>query len=176
MSKSSNAKSLAKRRMLLGMDAGTASLRLKKHIMWLMAVRLNLHICYRCGTHIEDKDSFSIEHKQSWMSSPDPVAAFFDLDNIAFSHLSCNSRASVPINKKYFTEEDRIAAEREQNRLYMRRYYANMREKGIHRKRGRSIAANAPAFEAGEVGAAPTGSASTPTQHPSARTSTAPSQ
>lgn len=152
-------RSREKKRALLGMDASTASSRLKKHIMWLMAVRLNLHTCYRCGNTIDDKDSFSVEHKQSWIAALDPVAAFFDLDNIAFSHLNCNAGAAVKVNKKYFTEEDRIVAEREAKRLRMRRYYANMREKGIPRKRGRSIAADAPAFEAGEVGAAPTGSA-----------------
>ena len=36
----------------------------------------------------------SIEHKVPWMSADNPIDAFFDLDNIAFSHLKCNVMVS----------------------------------------------------------------------------------
>ncbi len=37
---------------------------------------------------------FSIEHKIPWQSAEDPKESFFDLDNIAFSHLKCNIKAA----------------------------------------------------------------------------------
>ena len=38
-------------------------------------------------------DEFSVEHKIPWLDSDDPIGLFFSLDNIAFSHHSCNSGA-----------------------------------------------------------------------------------
>jgi hypothetical protein len=35
----------------------------------------------------------SIEHKEAWQGAADPKLAFFNPDNIAFSHLSCNISA-----------------------------------------------------------------------------------
>lgn len=74
----------------LGMNPGTASARLKKSIMFDLASQLDLTWCYRCGARIETPAEFSIEHKISWLDSDNPNKLFFDLDNIAFSHLSCN--------------------------------------------------------------------------------------
>lgn len=36
------------------------------------------------------RENFSVEHKIPWLDSENPVKLYFDLDNIAFSHLSCN--------------------------------------------------------------------------------------
>ena len=36
------------------------------------------------------RETFSIEHLKPWLDSNDPVGLYFDLDNISFSHLSCN--------------------------------------------------------------------------------------
>jgi hypothetical protein len=79
-----------RRAELLGMPFGTASNRLRKSIIFDLSSRLNLDVCFRCGEKILDVDSLSIEHKDSWMNSSDPIGSFFDLDNIAFSHLTCN--------------------------------------------------------------------------------------
>lgn len=79
---------------LLGMSHGTASNRLRKLIMWTLVCKTDQNVCFRCGQRIEDVDDLSIEHKEPWQGAADPKAAFFDLKNIAFSHLRCNSGAA----------------------------------------------------------------------------------
>lgn len=76
----------------LGMDYGTATHQLRKILMFDMAKRLGEDICYHCKEIIDNIDEFSIEHKENWLDN-DP-ALFWSLDNIAFSHLSCNCSAS----------------------------------------------------------------------------------
>ena len=83
-----------KKKKQLGMDPGTASHRLKKSILFSFAKKLGYNWCYQCATEIEDIDKFTVEHKVAWLDSDDPVGYFFDLDNIAFSHASCNYGAS----------------------------------------------------------------------------------
>ena len=78
---------------LLGMSFGSAAHRLRKSIMFQMAQSLGRDNCFRCGDRIESVDDLSIEHKESWRLSTNPRESFFDLNNIAFSHLSCNSSA-----------------------------------------------------------------------------------
>ena len=78
----------------LGMNFGTASSRLRKLILFDFMQRLDLDECFQCGKQIEDVDDLSIEHKRPWQPTNDPKDTFFDLDNIAFSHLSCNSGAA----------------------------------------------------------------------------------
>lgn len=46
--------------------------------------------CYRCGKEIQSIDDWSIDHKQSWRTSDRPRELFYDLVNIAYSHLDCN--------------------------------------------------------------------------------------
>lgn len=74
----------------LGMPFGTASNRLKKNLLFNFIKQLNLDICYHCSKIIDDIKDLSVEHKVSWENSETPKELFFDLDNIAFSHLSCN--------------------------------------------------------------------------------------
>lgn len=76
----------------LGMSYGTACNRLRKMILFKLVKDLGLNICYQCGRPIETVDELSIEHKKAWLSSDNPVESFFNLDNIAFSHLTCNIR------------------------------------------------------------------------------------
>ena len=78
----------------LGMNPGTASNRLKKNLLFEFAKRLDMHWCYQCGAEIKDCDDFTIEHKTPWLHSEDPRGLFFDIDNIAFSHKSCNYKAA----------------------------------------------------------------------------------
>lgn len=40
------------------------------------------------------RNNLSIEHKIPWLNSENPQGLFFDLQNIAFSHLSCNVGAA----------------------------------------------------------------------------------
>jgi hypothetical protein len=76
----------------LGMNKGTAMHRLKKMIMFEFAKRLGMDKCYRCNLLIEDVSEFSVEHKESWLWKD--VKLFWDINNIAFSHLICNSGAA----------------------------------------------------------------------------------
>jgi hypothetical protein len=76
---------------LLGEPIGTATGRLRKSIMFELIWKLDLDKCYRCGQKIKSVEELSIEHKVPWQSADDPKKAFFDLDNIAFSHLHCNT-------------------------------------------------------------------------------------
>lgn len=78
----------------LGESHGTACNKLRKRIMFSMIQKCGMDTCHQCGEKIESVDKLSIEHKIPWLDSDDPPAVFYDLDNIAFSHLSCNCKAS----------------------------------------------------------------------------------
>ncbi len=73
----------------LGMPHGTASNRLRKSIMFKYVVMAGDNYCFKCGAEIESVSELSIEHKEPWEGVSSDL--FFDLDNIAFSHLRCNS-------------------------------------------------------------------------------------
>ncbi len=90
----------------LGMSHGTAANRLRKMILFSLVCRLSLNTCYQCGGEILSVDDLSIEHKEPWLRADDPVQCFFDLDNIAFSHLSCNCGAAFSVKKKYHSEDE----------------------------------------------------------------------
>ncbi len=77
----------------LGMPHGTAANKLRKMLMFEMAQCLELDTCFRCGKKIETTKELSVEHKQGWLNTKDPIGLFFDLDNVAFSHLGCNNKA-----------------------------------------------------------------------------------
>lgn len=78
----------------LGMTYGKANNILRKSILFHLAGRCGMTQCFQCGKEIEHVDDFSIEHKETWLDSVDPVGLYFDLDNIAFSHADCNYRAA----------------------------------------------------------------------------------
>ena len=82
-----------KKEQQLGMNPSTASNRLVKDILWKYIQASSDDMCFRCGLSMS-RDNFSIEHKDSWLDSEDPLDLYFDLENISFSHLSCNSGAS----------------------------------------------------------------------------------
>lgn len=79
-----------KRATMLGMPFGTAAGRLRKSIIMNLAQKLGLDNCFKCGELIDSLEDWSIEHKQSWYRANNPKESFFDLDNIAFSHIKCN--------------------------------------------------------------------------------------
>lgn len=77
------------------MDKGTAMHRLKKIIMFKLAKKAGMDRCHRCKLLITDVAEFSVEHIEPWLWRD--VDLFWDIENIAFSHLSCNSAAnSIP--------------------------------------------------------------------------------
>jgi hypothetical protein len=100
-----------KRHSQLGMNVGTASNRLVKDILFSLIKNTP---CFRCGGKLK-RENFSVEHKTAWLNSEDPVGLFFDLDNISFSHQSCNAAAGDRPNKKYrgYLERKRASRDRE---------------------------------------------------------------
>jgi hypothetical protein len=102
----------------LGMNPSTAKHRLQVDLLFAFAVQLG-HVCFRCGQPL-DRDTFSIDHKESWLKAANPRATYFDLQNIAFSHHWCNSFAPVQL-KKHPTTMTRIEARRAAQRAYKRR-------------------------------------------------------
>lgn len=87
-------KSMKKKNNQLGMSHSTACNRLRKNIMFSMMRQLDLDTCHQCDETIETARELSVEHVVPWLDSDDPTRLFFDLSNIAFSHLSCNSGAA----------------------------------------------------------------------------------
>jgi hypothetical protein len=79
----------ARKSAFLGMPHGTASNRLRRMVMLHLLKKLGENICFKCSEQIEDVNDLSIEHKQPWEGVS--VELFWSLDNIAFSHLRCNT-------------------------------------------------------------------------------------
>lgn len=75
----------------LGMPHGTACGRLRKNVLFHILKKYSENVCYRCNEEIESVDDLSIEHIKPWEGIS--VDLFWDLSNIAFSHLHCNCRA-----------------------------------------------------------------------------------
>jgi hypothetical protein len=74
---------------ILGMPHGTAVSKLRKNILFHLLKKHAENVCFRCGCEIEVADVLSIEHKKPWQSGASSEL-FWDLENIAFSHMSCN--------------------------------------------------------------------------------------
>lgn len=81
-------RSNSKKTQQLGIPIGTATGRLRKLVLFDLLKRHSENICFRCEKGIENVDELSIEHKESWLDKD--IALFWDIKNIAFSHLSCN--------------------------------------------------------------------------------------
>lgn len=102
----------------LGISYGAASNRLRKMILFSLVCRLRLNTCYQCGKEIISIDDLSVEHKEPWLQADNPVKSFFDLNNIAFSHLGCNCAAAAETNTKYKTDEERVEAQQRQRKIW----------------------------------------------------------
>ena len=99
-----------KRKRLLGMSMGKANAKLLRAILYQLVCEARRNICYQCGLPILKEEELSIEHKQSWLLADDPVAAFFDLKNISFSHRACNYRAAARPNQRFSSKGERSLA------------------------------------------------------------------
>lgn len=113
----------SKKDKLLGMPHGTANNKLRKSIVFKLAGLCNMLECHRCKKQIESVNQLSVEHKEAWQQAIDPVSSFFDLDNIAFSHLVCNIGAAFKPNK-YATPEAKVTGQRECWRNSKKRNYS----------------------------------------------------
>ncbi len=76
----------------LGMPFETANHRLKKLLLFSLAQKLGQDACYRCGIIISFVEDFSVDHKEPWLYVS--TSLFWDINNIAFSHLQCNRSAT----------------------------------------------------------------------------------
>jgi hypothetical protein len=70
--------------------------------------RLEENICFKCAKEIVTVDELSIEHKEPWEGRS--AELFWDLNNIAFSHLRCNTIHRVKIGE-YNTAKRKIGPE-----------------------------------------------------------------
>lgn len=123
---------------LLGMPFGTASNRLRKAILFRLVQRLNEDKCFRCGKSIVSVDDLSIEHKESWQSAYDPVEAFFSLDNISFSHLSCN----IAAGSGGAVHADMTRLSPEGHKAGRKRRYEEVKNTDAYKKRNRDYQRN----------------------------------
>lgn len=98
--KKSEQRAIKKKTKQLGMAPGTAQAKLRKSLLFYLAQKCGLDVCFHCNKQIESVDELSIEHMTPWLDSDDPKALFFDLDNIAFAHLRCNIGAARKSNRK----------------------------------------------------------------------------
>ena len=114
-----------KKQQQLGMNPSTASHRLVKDILFSL---IKDTPCFHCGEPLT-RETFSIEHKAPWLNSDDPVGRFFDLDNISYSHLLCNTRAGGRDSK--LSEQKRS----ERNKEYYKKYRAKMTKEERKEKR-----------------------------------------
>jgi hypothetical protein len=111
---------------LLGMPFGTACSKLRKALLFDFVKRLHEDSCYRCGEAISSIEEFSIEHKNAWSKQLSPVDAFFDLNNISYSHLKCNTGAANIENKKIYPNN------LEKHRAENKRKYGNPQRYAHH--------------------------------------------
>lgn len=100
----------------LGMPHGTAANKLRKMIMFSLLKKYGENFCFKCGGEIETVDALSIEHKEPWLSAEEPKQSFFDLGNIAFSHLDCN------IRREYFGRVERVCFDCQETETHTRFY------------------------------------------------------
>jgi hypothetical protein len=112
-----------KKSQQLGINFSTATHRLKKLVMFDLVQKTFQDTCFRCGQKIKFPDELSVEHKEAWLDSPNPVDLFFNLNNLAFSHLTCNTASARRTNKKYHTLAERHAANLKHGRESMKKWY-----------------------------------------------------
>ena len=120
-------KNKRKKQEQLGMNPSTAAHRLVKDILWRF-VEIGGYTCHQCGQPM-CRETFSIEHKTPWLDSEDPKGLYFDLENIAFSHLSCNTGAA---------RKERLPPEvkRQRKTEYARENYCPERRRQKYKKTG----------------------------------------
>ena len=88
------------RKEKLGIAHSVARYKLAKLILFNLLVKHEENVCYRCKNIIDKIEDLSIDHKESWYCSKNPIELFYDMNNIAFSHLSCNKAAGADITNE----------------------------------------------------------------------------
>lgn len=111
-----------KKQQQLKMNPSTAAGRLIRDILYQFIVESDLNNCYHCNLPMS-RETFSIEHKIPWLDSEDPVQLYFDLQNISYSHQSCNSSAARSARRKYKDEDEAKAARLKKSRVRRKETY-----------------------------------------------------
>ena len=118
-----------KKAATLGIPHGTAVSKLRKNIMFFLLCRLNENVCYRCKKAIQTVDEISIEHIKPWEGISADL--FWDLQNIAFSHIACNRPHRIP-GPKIVTPEGTAWCSKHQKALPIADFYkVSTRDDGL---------------------------------------------
>lgn len=131
----------------LGMSFGAARHKLVKSILWDFIVKSKQNTCYQCNTEILTISDLSIEHKTPWETSENPVKKYFDLNNIAYSHLPCNvkrlnqpSKVSCPSLGSYRGGcrcEGCVETYRQHHRDNKKKYYTKEKRQAQYKRTGK---------------------------------------
>lgn len=124
-----------KKQNQLGMNPSTASGRLVKDILWKFITESSRDKCCKCGELME-RNTFSIEHIIPWLDSEDPLYLYFDLENIAFSHLTCNIK-DTRRTRKYETSEEAYQVALKKSREYRKSMYDPLKRSSRYETEGR---------------------------------------
>ena len=109
---------MSKKSIQLQENFSTASGKLVKDILWNFLIKSSQIMCFHCETPMT-RDTFSIEHKVPWLDSKNPRELFFDLENISFSHKSCNCSKARRPNRVHKDEREgwRVRSKRKWDKL-----------------------------------------------------------
>ena len=116
-----------RRTEFLGVPVGTAQQQLRKKILFSLLQRHNEDVCFRCQSKIEKIDELSIEHKEPWEGRS--VELFWDLNNIAFSHIRCNTPHRRSNGKEIYRPEGMNWCIPGQHFALVNEFYNNASEK-----------------------------------------------
>lgn len=70
------------------MTYGKAKHRLMRMLLFQLAQKAQWTQCFVCKQEIQSVDELTVEHKKPWLDVSSEL--FWDLNNVAFSHASCN--------------------------------------------------------------------------------------
>jgi len=73
----------------LGMKLCQARTLLHRKLIFSLIEKSDQNLCFKCSRPMTE-NNYSIEHRDEWLYADDPVKAYFNMDNIAFSHRKCN--------------------------------------------------------------------------------------
>ena len=81
---------ILKKSQQLKRSYSTARVKLQKMLLFEFTKRLKLNFYCRCKKEITEINDFTMDHIKPWLNSEDPIGLFCDINNVLFSHLSCN--------------------------------------------------------------------------------------